>query len=66
MQAIISGLVLSISLWRQRRKRQLQRFESSQIAMGTTIVIVLYAPDAATANRAFQAAFDRITLSTRR
>jgi thiamine biosynthesis lipoprotein len=38
----------------------LKRFESSQVAMGTTVVVVLYAPDEATANRAFAAAFKRI------
>jgi len=37
-----------------------QRFTSSQVAMGTKVVIVLYAPDAATANRAFAAAFAQI------
>ncbi|MFV1964527.1 MAG: FAD:protein FMN transferase [Pirellulaceae bacterium] len=39
---------------------QLRRFESSQIHMGTSFAIVLYAPDAAIANRAFHAAFERI------
>jgi thiamine biosynthesis lipoprotein len=39
---------------------KLQRFESSQIHMGTSFAIVLYARDAATANRAFDAAFKRI------
>lgn len=38
----------------------LKRFESSQVAMGTTVVVVLYAPDEETANRAFAAAFKRI------
>ena len=37
------------------------RFEFSQAHMGTSFRIVLYAPDAATATRASNAAFDRIT-----
>ena len=62
MQAIIAGLVVSTSLMAAAGESgSLQRFESSHIAMGTTTVIVLYAPDALTANRAFQAAFERLT-----
>lgn len=38
----------------------LQRFQTSQIYMGVSFAIVVYAPDAATANHAFQAAYRRI------
>jgi thiamine biosynthesis lipoprotein len=38
----------------------LRRFESTQPEMGVPFKIILYAPDEATANRAFQAAFSRI------
>ncbi len=38
----------------------LERFESSQLHMGTKFIIVLYAPDEDVANRAFEAAFRRI------
>jgi FAD:protein FMN transferase len=39
----------------------LARFESTQAHMGVPFKIILYAPDEATANRAFQAAFSRIS-----
>jgi thiamine biosynthesis lipoprotein len=39
----------------------LARFESTQAQMGVPFKIILYAPDEATANRAFQAAFSRIS-----
>jgi len=61
MRMIILGLALSTSLAAAGESASLQRFESQHLAMGTTIVIVLYAPDAPTANRAFEAAFARIT-----
>ena len=38
----------------------LQRFESSQLSMGTLVEVVLYAPDEPAANGAFRAAFERI------
>src|SRR5262245_51455855 len=38
----------------------LARFESTQPQMGVPFTIILYAPDEATANGAFQAAFARI------
>ncbi len=38
----------------------LKRFQSSQMQMGVEFKVILYASDRATANRAFQAAFDRI------
>lgn len=40
---------------------ELRRFESTQPQMGVPFKIILYAPDQATANRAFQAAFSRIS-----
>jgi thiamine biosynthesis lipoprotein len=39
---------------------RLARHESTQLQMGVPFKIILYAPDSATANRAFQAAFSRI------
>ncbi|MBI3838710.1 MAG: FAD:protein FMN transferase [Planctomycetia bacterium] len=39
----------------------LARFESTQAQMGVPFKVILYAPDEATANRAFQAAFSRIS-----
>jgi FAD:protein FMN transferase len=46
--------------WATCQAGNLERFESSQSHMGTKFVIVLYAPDAAAANRGFEAAFGRI------
>ncbi len=37
-----------------------RRFESTQTEMGVPFKVILYAPDEATANRAFQAAFSRV------
>jgi thiamine biosynthesis lipoprotein len=39
---------------------ELQRYESSQLHMGTKFTIVLYAPSEVLANRAFESAFSRI------
>lgn len=66
MQAIGLGLAVGIFLGAAAGEGgKLQRFQSEYIAMGTTTVIVLYASDAATANRAFQAAFERLTFVDR-
>jgi thiamine biosynthesis lipoprotein len=43
------------------REPALTRFEFSQPRMGTLFRIILYAPDAATASRASDAAFDRVS-----
>ncbi len=43
----------------------LERFESSQLHMGTKFIIVLYAPSEDVANRAFEAAFARIAALNR-
>ena len=39
---------------------ELERFESTQLHMGSKFTIALYAPDKEAANRAFEAAFARI------
>jgi FAD:protein FMN transferase len=53
-------LLAGLGSLRQLDPPELQRFEFTQIHMGTLFRIVLYAPDAATAKKASDAAFARI------
>ncbi len=53
-------LVGAAAVWAWGAPAELARFESAQLHMGTKFTVVLYAPDAATANRGFAAAFGRI------
>ena len=46
--------------WATCQAGELERFEASQLHMGTKFTIVLYAPGAQLANQGFQSAFDRI------
>jgi FAD:protein FMN transferase len=56
---------LCLGLWSSARADavdgSLARYESSQPQMGVPFKIILYAPDSASANRAFEAAFARIS-----
>src|SRR5947209_8596172 len=53
-------LLIGLGLFPDGDDSKLQRFEFSQVHMGTTFRIVLYAPDAAIAKKAADAAFARI------
>jgi FAD:protein FMN transferase len=46
--------------WATCQAGELERFEASQLHMGTKFTIVLYAPGEELANQGFQSAFDRI------
>lgn len=62
---IVAGGMAVGMLWTaggavRARGEELRRFETTQAQMGVAFTIVLYAPDEATANRAFAAAFARV------
>jgi thiamine biosynthesis lipoprotein len=60
--ATLWGLLVAVCPWARADApdARLARHESTQLQMGVPFKIILYAPESATANRAFQAAFSRI------
>ena len=51
--------------WATCQANELERFEASQLHMGTKFTIVLYAPCEELANQGFRSAFDRIAVLDR-